>query len=423
MALPNRNLKENRIKERETWIKYDLEKGFERIDYLNAIILINRTPDQKGKYYLKAYTGTRSNHDFYYSFRTLERLNEYFEKYKKDLESRKEYEEKRKKEGKNKSSQAQAAAAIRKDLKKHFPTVKFSVTSEGFSMGDAVRVSWVNGCTENQVKEIISKYQYGHFDGMQDMYISSNRIEGLPQTKYLSTTRTISDDIKEPFMDLLRSVEWGNEPPHNWEYTTAMRFFAKTEIPTNGQNIKVVKNPNIKSGAADEDLYLLSYDLPQGEKAQLKAEQKQEIETKKGEVKILKYSKKSIAVIGDTKPIKDTLKSLGGKFNPRLTCGSGWVFPLAKLDELTEALTKDTPTESKRQKLGEIFTTEEETTTQDPKPQETSENEPKKEICAPCLNPFKAEKEPTQKEESKKTAFMQVVRDVKTSLNGQTMLF
>lgn len=41
---------------------------------------------------------------------------------------------------------------------------------------------------------------------------------------------------------------------------------------------------------------------------------------------IIDYSEKSIAVIGDTKEIKDQLKALGGRFNGKLSCGAGWIF-------------------------------------------------------------------------------------------------
>ena len=53
---------------------------------------------------------------------------------------------------------------------------------------------------------------------------------------------------------------------------------------------------------------------------------------------IIDYSEKAIAVCGDTKAIKDELKSLGGRFNPRLSCGAGWVFPKSKREQLTALL-------------------------------------------------------------------------------------
>jgi len=46
---------------------------------------------------------------------------------------------------------------------------------------------------------------------------------------------------------------------------------------------------------------------------------------------LVHYSKKAVAIFGDTKPIKDTLLTFGGRFNPHLQYNSrrmaGWVFP------------------------------------------------------------------------------------------------
>lgn len=64
----------------------------------------------------------------------------------------------------------------------------------------------------------------------------------------------------------------------------------------------------------------------------------EKVEVKPGTVQIIDYSEKAIAVIGDTRPIKDKLKELGGRFNPRLTCGAGWIFSKTRLNALQAAL-------------------------------------------------------------------------------------
>jgi hypothetical protein len=92
---------------------------------------------------------------------------------------------------------AQAAKLMRAELKKAFPSVKFSVRSSNYAGGDSVHVNWTNGPTRDAVTEITDKYQYGHFDGMIDLYEYSNNIEGLPQVKYVLEQRTISDDVYE----------------------------------------------------------------------------------------------------------------------------------------------------------------------------------------------------------------------------------
>jgi len=57
-------------------------------------------------------------------------------------------------------------------------------------------------------------------------------------------------------------------------------------------------------------------------------------------VEVLDYSEKAVAVFGDTRPLKDQLKALGGRFNPYLTHPTtgqrtpGWIFPKSKAEAL-----------------------------------------------------------------------------------------
>lgn len=95
-----------------------------------------------------------------------------------------------------KSTHAAAAQAIRQDLKKAFPGVKFKVRSSSFSMGNSVDVDWIDGPTRDEVNRIIGRYQYGHFDGMQDLYEYSNRRNDLPQAKYVSGNRSMSEAVR-----------------------------------------------------------------------------------------------------------------------------------------------------------------------------------------------------------------------------------
>ncbi|MGN6440202.1 MAG: hypothetical protein ACTHMM_26990 [Agriterribacter sp.] len=55
-------------------------------------------------------------------------------------------------------------------------------------------------------------------------------------------------------------------------------------------------------------------------------------------VQIIDYSEKAFAVIGDTKPIKDLLRSMGGKWNSYLSCGAGWIFSKKYLHTVQQAL-------------------------------------------------------------------------------------
>lgn len=96
---------------------------------------------------------------------------------------------KRERKMKELSKSAQAAKALRTELKKAFPKQKFSVTCENYSMGNAVRVFWENGPTRQEVDKIAGKYQQGHFDGMTDCYKYSNTNKDIPQAMFVSLNR------------------------------------------------------------------------------------------------------------------------------------------------------------------------------------------------------------------------------------------
>lgn len=122
---------------------------------------------------------------------------------------------------KTKSIQAQAAAAIRKDLKAAFPGTIFGVRSEAFAGGDAVDIEWLDGPTTDEVKRITGKYEVGRFDIMGDMYKYTNQRDNIPQVKYVQTHRGIS---RAAYADLVDTV--------NGLYGWFMQV--DTDLPYNG---------------------------------------------------------------------------------------------------------------------------------------------------------------------------------------------
>jgi hypothetical protein len=53
---------------------------------------------------------------------------------------------------------------------------------------------------------------------------------------------------------------------------------------------------------------------------------------------LIDYSEKAFCITGQTKPIKEQLKQLGGRFNMYLTCGPGWIFPKTRIDLVKKEL-------------------------------------------------------------------------------------
>jgi len=95
---------------------------------------------------------------------------------------------------------AETAKKIRKELKKEFPGVKFSVRSSRYSGGSSVDIHWTDSVSYDKVNSITSKFQGGYFDGMQDMYISgAYSYEGslYSGAKYVSCSRDLSENYNK----------------------------------------------------------------------------------------------------------------------------------------------------------------------------------------------------------------------------------
>lgn len=60
--------------------------------------------------------------------------------------------------------------------------------------------------------------------------------------------------------------------------------------------------------------------------------------TEKPALRFVDYSEKAFAIVGDTKAHKAQLKALGGRFNPKLKCGAGWIFSKKRGKEVATAL-------------------------------------------------------------------------------------
>jgi Large polyvalent protein associated domain 29 len=102
---------------------------------------------------------------------------------------------------KTKSQVAQAAAAIKAELKTL--GVKASCKSEQFSMGNSVTVTVTDQppAMLKQIEELCRKYKAGHFNGMEDIYEYSNSRDDIPQAKYVSVNHVMTKDYRQTLID------------------------------------------------------------------------------------------------------------------------------------------------------------------------------------------------------------------------------
>lgn len=333
-------LKANRLALQQAQFESLIEKGYKRENY-GDLSIFTMTDDIST--WLKVFRATASKEIEFKRYKTLEQTNKKIADLKVSHDRRKAYKAELK-SNPTKSCSANCATAIREELKKDFPNVKFSVKSSNFANGDSVHISWTDGPTTLEVSKITSKYQYGRFDGMTDIYEYSNTIENLPQSKYVQTRREISEEVNNIVKEAVRKLfnfsnmtEWEQEREIN---SYAYKIINKNSIPVGATVTGIAEG---EEGVFFEDRHPLTFLLPTTAERKTKTETVsalfEKVEVVDSEIQIIDYSEKAIAVIGDTKPIKEKLKELGGKFNFRLSCGAGWIFPKSKLNEIEKLLT------------------------------------------------------------------------------------
>ncbi len=272
-----------------------------------------------------------------------------------------------------KADTRKSTSLLKKLLKDSF-NIKTSVRSDFYSMGCSLRIEYALGIDEKQVKAIASKLQDSGFDGMTDSKFSIDNegliVDGfelenfdrvfvnqtLPDSLKYRMAKMISDNHKFDEVPELNSQEefhtsFGSRIFNAWTWSELFSsLFTVRNFATQDEEKIVLKSVHFSEINNCKVYFLYEVDgveyntevLPGAEYAATEnvsiEEPAAEIETVQGEVNIIDYSEKAIAVIGDTKPIKDKLKDLGGKWNNRLTCGPGWVFSKKRTEEVINAL-------------------------------------------------------------------------------------
>lgn len=169
------------------------------------------------------------------------------------------------------------AKHIRQDLSNAFPGQKFSVRKSDYS---TINIEWKDGPTREEVEQIAGKHE-----------------RKCTRDKW-------NDDLWDYEDSAFTAVFGGVDYLHYYRETA----------PEN-REISLYIKPEPKQSKPNDT-------------GTIEAEG----------VQIIDYSEKAIAIVGDTRAIKDTLKTLGGRFNAHLTCGAGWIFSKAKEATLREAL-------------------------------------------------------------------------------------
>jgi hypothetical protein len=302
------------------------------------------TKAEDGKWFLEVYQDNSTKPLLNYYYRVEAQMLQRIEQTKQNYTSRSEWKAKRKAEQSGRLTGAAACAdAIRAELKTVLPHIKFSVRSETFAGGDAVRISWEDGATVDEVENVTGKYQSGHFNGMEDIYEYSNRNSDLPQVKYITESRKMSAEAEAILNPIAKELfeSFGSNEAYNcrgWEQFL-YRVFVNCSFPKGATVTGIIPTGETCGINTPEKFYKLGFDVPQVEQPTPQAKQAQQTSADSSKISVVEYGR-GLAVVGNTKPIKEELKAIGGRFNKFLTVGVGWVFPLSKLEEIKALLTQ-----------------------------------------------------------------------------------
>ncbi len=99
---------------------------------------------------------------------------------------------------------ADVSKILKMRLKLLYPCIKFSVTSDKYSMGSSISVRWTDGPCEADVNDMLSGYRMERFDGMIDMATSCKAWlcpDGSITTAYVQGTTDSNGYISEFIAD------------------------------------------------------------------------------------------------------------------------------------------------------------------------------------------------------------------------------
>src|SRR3990167_4720445 len=178
--------KGSRQEARKAWINGRPTETYKDIEILSY--------EKDGTVYLVIWKGHAGNPLVNYVFRAHpEYAENYIAQEKQKADRREIYKQEQKSKGRTLTQSAQTSKLIKNILKKEYPSVDFSVTSDNFANGNSVDVRWTDGIPTKEIESFLRQFEYGSFDGMTDCYNYDNKHDH-PQAKYVHASRSISEN-------------------------------------------------------------------------------------------------------------------------------------------------------------------------------------------------------------------------------------
>jgi hypothetical protein len=150
---------------------------------------------------------------------------------------------------------------------------------------------------------------------------------------FIFEERDYSFDIEKLAEELAVKAQYDKRDAREDVY----KILCQTSFPKGAVNIRIERS-NISCGSMSDFYKIASDEVENKEVKNVEAN----MAPTEG-VEVVDYSDKSFVLYGNTKPIKEQLKELGGRFNMNLRASNGftfagWIFPITKKEGVLEAL-------------------------------------------------------------------------------------
>lgn len=167
-------------------------------------------------------------------------------------------------------------------------------------------------------------------------FIQTNEVPKLG--KYIQLTQNYNNECYYNVLIAKKSIKYYKVDSNKFEtFADALNFYNSIDVNNYQFSYRASKTVRLR------DIYSLA-DTCENKPTEStkKVSDSNRPQTNNTDVILIDYSTKAIALIGNTKPIKEKIKSLGGRFNKYLTVDNkkvpGWIFPKAKQSEIINRL-------------------------------------------------------------------------------------
>lgn len=236
---------------------------------------------------------------------------------------------------------------LRRALAHHFPGVKFSVKQERGTFLTSVRVGYTDGPTKSDVEKIacLFKYDDSECDPMTDYheYNPTEFTRTFGGFTFVFIDRETSPEVREALRaEVLADIPEFPEGKNITKDEFCYIYLKGVPATVVEKYTKILQGAYwINTETLIRFLFMSRSYMPEVSAAS-PVERPVAGLNPAGGVEIVDYSEKAVAVFGDTKAIKDTLKQIGGRFNRALSHGgqrcAGWIFSKNREADLRAAL-------------------------------------------------------------------------------------